>query len=60
MPERFLTEIILNVLIPVDEHYVMKVQEEVSKMTGIDILGIEFRYIPSLGEKIHTPRDTSE
>ncbi len=43
---RYLTQISLNVLIPVDEHFVVKVQEEVSKMTGIDVYGIEFKYSP--------------
>ncbi len=40
-----LTEISLQVLIPVDEHTILKVQEEVSKITGIDIYGTKFRYL---------------
>ena len=50
MIERYLTKIVLNVVIPVDEHTCMKVVDEVSKITGIAVLGIGFEYFPPIGE----------
>ncbi len=50
--DRYLTGITLQVLMPVDEKTIMKVEKEVFKMTGIDVLGIEFRYIPPVGEDV--------
>ena len=44
MLDRCLTKIIIHVLIPVDEHTIMKVVKELDKVEGIDACGYSFRY----------------
>ena len=50
MLDRCLTKIIIHVLIPVDEHTIMKVKKELDKVEGIDACGYSFRYTPPIGE----------
>ena len=56
MADEFLTQVILNVLIPCKENTILKVQREVAKMTGLEVFGMEFKYFPPLSKEVPNGR----